>query len=376
MATDTNVVAHSRTITGFFDTKPMAEKAVADLKAAGIPGQHITLLAGQDTAATTAAAPHGGGFWESLKEMFLPEEDQHAYAEGLRRGGYLVSVNADEANYNKVLDIIDVDGSVDMDERETSWKSEGWQGYTPTVATGTASMTGATAGRSTVVPLATPIATPAPVAARVPVAGLAQDETIQLVEEQLRVGKRDVNHGRVRLRSYVIETPVTEQVSLHAETVHVDRKVVDRPVSATDALFQDRVIEVEEHAEEAVIAKNVRVTEEIALRKTADDRVQTVTDTVRRTEVEIDDGRKAEVGGVRKFVATSDAAMIVARMDVIAADGPKIGTVEKVDGADMIQLAKWTSPDGQQHRVPLAWVDHVDQHVHLNKTATAVKAGW
>ena len=71
-------------------------------------------------------------------------------------------------------------------------------------------------------------------------------------EEQLRVGKRDVSHGRVRIRSYVVETPVNEQVRLHSESVQVERKPVDRSIAAGDALFQDRVIEAEERAEEAV----------------------------------------------------------------------------------------------------------------------------
>jgi len=75
---------------------------------------------------------------------------------------------------------------------------------------------------------------------------------VPVYEEQLRVGKRDVSHGRVRIGSYVVETPVNEQVRLHSESVQVERKLVDRPVAAGDALFHDRVIEAEERAEEAV----------------------------------------------------------------------------------------------------------------------------
>ena len=78
---------------------------------------------------------------------------------------------------------------------------------------------------------------------------------IPVYEEQLRVGKRDMSHGRVRIRSYVVETPVNEQVRLRSESVQVERKPVDRPVTAGDELFQDRVIEAEERAEEAVLAK-------------------------------------------------------------------------------------------------------------------------
>jgi uncharacterized protein (TIGR02271 family) len=118
-----------------------------------------------------------------------------------------------------------------------------------------------------------------------------KDEAIPVYEEQLRVGKRDVNHGRVRVRSYVVEKPVSEQVNLRNENVQVERKPVDRPVGAADAVFQDRVIEAEEHAEEAIVGKKARVKEEITLKKDADQRTQTVSDTVRQTKVDVEDQR-------------------------------------------------------------------------------------
>ena len=124
--------------------------------------------------------------------------------------------------------------------------------------------------------------------------GAAGEERIPIVEERLRVGKREVGHGRVRIRSYVVETPVQEQVTLHEERVNVERRTVDRPLTGADeTLFQGRVIEATEIAEEAVVAKEARVVEEVALRKTAEERTETVRDTVRRTEVEVEDDRTA-----------------------------------------------------------------------------------
>ena len=67
---------------------------------------------------------------------------------------------------------------------------------------------------------------------------------------------------------------------------------------------------------------------------------------------------------------------IQAHMDVIAADGTKMGTVDHLEGQDQIKLAKNTSPDGQHHFVPLAWVDHVDAHVHLKKMPPEIQASW
>ena len=114
-----------------------------------------------------------------------------------------------------------------------------------------------------------------------------------MVEETLRVGKRDVNLGRVRVRSYVVEEPVSEDVHLREERVEVERRPVDRAISGDEATFTDRTIEAQEHAEEAIVSKDARVVEEVALRRQAEDRTETVSDTVRRTEVEVEDDRDA-----------------------------------------------------------------------------------
>ncbi len=199
-------------------------------------------------------------------------------------------------------------------------------------------------------------------------------DVIKLYEERLDVGKREVSHGAVKVRSHVVETPVEEQVSLHDETVRVDRRPVDRVVTGADALFQDRTIELEEFAEEAVISKEVRVVEEISLRKEAHDRTETIRDTVRHTEVEIEDGRTGTgVAGARGVREGSDEGRIVEHMEVYASDGTKVGTVDHMDGPDRFKLARSTSPDGQHHFVPMSWVDHVDRHVHLNRTLAEIK---
>jgi hypothetical protein len=63
-------------------------------------------------------------------------------------------------------------------------------------------------------------------------------------------------------------------------------------------------------------------------------------------------------------------------MDVLAADGEKVGTVDHLEGADKIKLTKSDSPDGKHHLIPLSFVDHVDTHVHLNKPARDVRSQW
>jgi stress response protein YsnF len=96
----------------------------------------------------------------------------------------------------------------------------------------------------------------------------------------------------VRVRSYVVETPVTESVNLREENVHVERRPVDRTATPGDeVLFKDRTIEMEERAEEAVVEKEARVREELVINKQVGERTETVSDTVRRTEVDIEDDR-------------------------------------------------------------------------------------
>jgi uncharacterized protein (TIGR02271 family) len=358
---------HARNATAYFETRAAADAAVNDLVAAGFPREQIS-VAGTGATGTT----DNRSFWEELKDLFLPAEDRYAYAEGLRRGGFVVSVRTEETEYERVLEILDREGAVDLDKKEASWRGEGWTGY-PGEEGEEGVAASAPAGRASQTDLSAMSSSETAAAPRRAAAAAGAEEVIPVYEEQLRVGKRDVSHGRVRIRSYVVETPVNEQVRLRSESVQVERKPVDRPVAAGDALFQDRVIEAEERGEEAVIAKDARVKEELTLRKTIDNRTQDISDTVRHTEVEIQDERG---GRTLAGAATDVGDKIAEHMDVIASDGIKIGTVDHLDGPDKIKLAKSTSPDGQHHYIPMNWVDHVDTHVHLTRASTEARASW
>ena len=114
-----------RAVTAFFDTDEAADMARLDLIQAGVPAADIR-VAGGESGLSTHAQPHG--FWASLKEFFLPDEDRDLYAEGMRRGGYAVSVQTDSGAYDRVLDVLDRDGAVDMEERAAGWRDEGWSG--------------------------------------------------------------------------------------------------------------------------------------------------------------------------------------------------------------------------------------------------------
>jgi hypothetical protein len=63
-------------------------------------------------------------------------------------------------------------------------------------------------------------------------------------------------------------------------------------------------------------------------------------------------------------------------MDVIGSDGKKVGRVDHVVGTQ-IELAKMDLQGmGKHHMIPLSWVDHVDDHVHLNLSHDQAKEAW
>lgn len=282
-------------VSALFDSQADAQRAVDRLVAAGIPESHIRQVAGG--AGTTTAASQTWdedrkGFWDSLSDFFFPDEDRYTYAEGLSRGGCLVTVSGvSGGEYETALDILDEEGSVNLDERAESWRSEGWGGYEASTyaSSSTASAYGARAGVTG--DLDSPYVDEDRMGADASVRqgrDLRDDETIPVVEERLRVGKRETGHGRVRVRAYTVEEPVNESVDLREERVEIERRPVDREVTSADAAFQDRTIEAEEYREEAVVQKEARVVEEIGLRKTSETHREDISDTVRRTEVEIE----------------------------------------------------------------------------------------
>jgi len=301
----------SRHLSAFFDDRADAERAISRLRDLGLSDASVRMSGGDDYS-TRPDSREPGGLWDSISDFFFPTDERETYAEGLRRGGYLVTVTGvPAAQFDEVVDILDDEGSVDLDERSENWRSEGWQGSD--AAGGgyggarvgdpdpvTTSLRGddvSGIGLGTGVPASSLGSEDRSAGYENETAGTSglrsgtDQEVIPVVEEQIRVGKRDTSLGRVRVRSYVVEEPVSEDVNLRSDRVEIERRPVDRPLGAGDAGFTDRTIEAEERVEQAVVEKEARVVEEIGLRKTSDERTETISDTVRRTEVEVEDDR-------------------------------------------------------------------------------------
>ncbi|MBP1804754.1 DUF2382 domain-containing protein [Rubellimicrobium aerolatum] len=268
----------------------------------------------------------------------------------------------DAAHHDTIVDILDDEGSVDLSARETEWRSSGWSGYqgssyrdgdisgTGGMAGGSSGLSGAAGagmgaaamgtdlglndgtsdlntrgtiyddgmqdrnlqmaadmGRRSQADLGSQQAGYASSGSMGQTGGefgsyrddeLNEDGTVKVVEERLAVGKREQDLGRVRVRSYVREVPVEAGVDLRATRVHIERRPVDRAVGVGDIAMTDQVLEARESAEVPVVAKEARVVEEIGLRSETEVQHQTIQDTVRKTEVEIEDERTGERTGL------------------------------------------------------------------------------
>ena len=201
------------------------------------------------------------GFFGSL---FGDDEDARYYSDSVQRGGTVVTVDAEtDADAERAVAVLNRFGA-DVDQHGTADNA--------TTTTGYAEASGRDAGR---------------VSTEQREGGEA---AIPVIEEEMAVGKREVERGGVRVRSRIVERPVEEAVRLREERVSVERRPVNRPVTDEDIrLFREGTFEVTERAEVPVVAKQTRVVEEVSVNKEVGERTETITDTVRRTDVDVEE---------------------------------------------------------------------------------------
>jgi uncharacterized protein (TIGR02271 family) len=113
-----------------------------------------------------------------------------------------------------------------------------------------------------------------------------EERVIPIIREEMRVGRRTVERGGVRIRSHIVSKPVSEQVHLRETHVDIERRAVDRPLDDGEKAFADDAIEMVEMADEPVVSKRARVVEEVVVRKHFAEHTATISDEVRSTEIE------------------------------------------------------------------------------------------
>ena len=239
----------------------------------GIPATDIRLST--DSGTERPESEHRGGFWDWLFGENIPEHDRSWYDTNLRGGRTALSVLVrDEAERGRVAEVLEEFDPIDFDRPPT----------VSTAATLSTAETGMSPGMTPQAPLAgaTP---PAGADRRV---SSERDQVIPVVKEELDVGKR-ASERRYRIRTYVVERPVEEAVTLRDERVIIEHRPVAGERAVGDAeLPRQREFEVIERHEEPVVAKQTRRVEDVVVRKEADERTEVVRDTVRETKVDVD----------------------------------------------------------------------------------------
>jgi uncharacterized protein (TIGR02271 family) len=222
---------------------------------------------------------------DSIKHFFgsmtgAEESDHQYYAQGVSQGGVLVAVTVPDSRADDAMDVLDQCGATEIEDGA---------GTTTGVSSGTTgASTGTTARTAGAIPATTTVGGGA-VSGRDTLAGTGE-QAIPVVQEELQVGKRAVQRGGVRVYSHLVSTPVEESINLREEHVRVQRTPVNRPASEADfQAFKEGTVELVETAEEPVVSKQARVVEEVAVGKEVSERTETIRDSVRHTEVEVED---------------------------------------------------------------------------------------
>jgi uncharacterized protein (TIGR02271 family) len=307
-----------RTLVGVYDSAVRAQQVREELLQQGFDEDEVRVsgstgaTAGDTTAHTDSESHHEGGIMGFFRSLFGGDDDEtyaNRYSTAVQRGNAVVTVDASSDDRIEQAQQImnryeplDIDADMDMDTTPAggTTQSQDWAGDQNRAAVAGASAAGMGATGAALQAGSTGTLGNESLGASQSGSqrmgdltqsqgGTNQTQSVPVVEEELQVGKRTVNRGGVRVFTRVEERPVEETVRLREERAQVERTPVDRP--ATEADFQamrEGVIEVRETAEEPVVAKQARVVEEVRVGKQVEQREQTVRDTVRHTEVQVE----------------------------------------------------------------------------------------
>jgi len=281
----------AQTVIGFFDDAAEAQRAVQQLVSNGFDRDRIDVSSGNTSGTVSTSGDTGehhnqeNGITRFFKNLFGDNDDEaERYSRVGMRSNSIVTVHAqssDEAE--RAADLLDDYGAINVNERASEYGSTNTtQGYSSTGDTdyNRTANTGITSNAAY---------SDTDERRRDVSDTTGNDTTINRIEEDLQVGKRTVETGGVRVRSRIVEKPVEENIRLREERVTVDRNPVDRAASRDElSNFQERDIELTERAEVPIVNKEARVVEEIRISKDVDEREETIRDTVRKTEVDVE----------------------------------------------------------------------------------------
>lgn len=254
----------SHTVVGVFDTSNEAQTALQQIVSKGIDRGRIDIA--PQTSSANDREEDDDSIGNFFSNLFGSDERSKKYSSYARTGS-IVTVHAKtKQEAEMAADIMDEYGAVNLDERAS------------TTATGPAARNTTSATDTTRRDTTT------------------SDTSIPIIEEEMKVGKRTVETGGVRVRSRIIERPIEEHLRLREEHVHVERNPVNRAATPGDInSFKEGDIEITEHAEVPMVDKEARVVEEVNIGKEVDEHVEDIHGTVRKTDVEVDNLSEEEL---------------------------------------------------------------------------------
>jgi stress response protein YsnF len=197
-----------------------------------------------------------------LTDRGVSEDRAQMYSEAVRRGAALLILDAEDNDANEIASLLDRRGSLDLDTAAQRWRGAGWTGYQEE---------------------GQPYDQNAMLAERAEF-----QRELPVIEEEVKIGKREVEREGVRLRSFVTERPIQQQVELREEHVEVHRERVDEPIHPSEAAFTEDEFTVTTKGEEPVVEKQARVVERVGVEKTAETRTENIEETERRQDVEVE----------------------------------------------------------------------------------------
>lgn len=260
-----------QTVIGIFDKSSEAQNAIKHLLDEGFTSNEIDVHRSREETGTDKNKTetrsksnewNSDGYRNFFSNLFTDTDEAQTYSEVASRSSVVTVHTTSKEESETAARVLDRFGAIDVNERARQNRATG--------TTGT-QHTNRTTDRTT------------------------ESGSIPVIEEKMEVGKREVETGKVQLRSRIIERPVEETLRLREEHVNVERNPVDRPATDADLRnFKEGETEITEHAEKPVVNKEARVVEEINLNKETKDRESTVRDSVRKTDVDVKKTTKDE----------------------------------------------------------------------------------
>jgi uncharacterized protein (TIGR02271 family) len=294
------IMAQEKIVT-LFDSAIQAEAAKRNLVKAGFSDRDISLISGERLQQEGQSIRHPS-LWQRLFGHDVDKDEADVYTRAMDKGGVVLTIRTEEEKLARAMTILHSHDAVDVPSRMQSSVGNGTTapGINPTAGK---QFAGETNDRP-----AEPLRT-----------SLTGDESeadiLRLAEEQVEVGKRLVSEGSTRVRRYTVTDTVSEDISLHEQHADIFRRSVNEPALAGEVDWSEKTVEVAETHEQPVINKTTHVKEEVVVRTDGSDRTETINDTVRRQEVDIDHARggleselPGTTAGVKPAAATQSPA--------------------------------------------------------------------